>query len=97
MEDIRELYEELLLLCRNEVCSLHDYRILRESFERVIREKVQLVGLQTTDLAARINYLSNSVALDNKTRNALACLDCSNRLPDDTVVVIVAGPCLRTV
>ena len=71
MEDIRELYEELLLLCRNEVCSLHDYRILRESFERVIREKVQLVGLQTTDLAARINYLSNSVALDNKTRNAL--------------------------
>ena len=71
MEDIRELYEELLLLCRNEVCSLHDYRILRESFERVIREKVQLVGLQTTDLAARINYLSNSAALDNKTRNAL--------------------------
>ena len=71
MEDIRELYGELLLLCRNEVCSLHDYRILRESFERVIREKIQLVGLQTTDLAARINYFSNSAALDNKTRNAL--------------------------
>ena len=71
MEDIRELYGELLLLCRNEVCSLHDYRILRESFERVIREKIQLVGLQTTDLAARINYFSNSAALDNKIRNAL--------------------------
>ena len=71
MEDIRELYEELLLLCKNEVCSLHDYRILRESFERVLREKVRSVGLQATDLAARINYLSTSVALDDKTRNAL--------------------------
>lgn len=71
MEEIKELYEELLSLCTNEVCSLHDYRVLRESFERVIREKMRPVGLQATDLAARINYLSSSVALNDKTRNAL--------------------------
>ena len=71
MEEVRELYEELLSLCTNEVCSLHDYRVLRESFERVIREKMRPVGLQATDLAARINYLSSSAALGGKTRNAL--------------------------
>lgn len=71
MEDIRELYEELLSLCRKEVYSIHDYRVLRESFERVIREKMRPVGLQATDLAARINFLSSSAALDDKTRNAL--------------------------
>ena len=71
MEDIRELYEELLSLCKGGTCALQDYRYLRDSFERVIREKVHPVGLQTTDLAARINYLSSSVALDAKTRNAL--------------------------
>ena len=71
VEDIRELFEELLSLCKNEACALHDYRILRESFERVIREKVSSAALQTTDLAARINYLSNSMSLDSKTRNAL--------------------------
>lgn len=71
MEEVREFYEELLSLCTNEVCSLHDYRVLRESFERVIREKMRPVGLQATDLAARINYLSSLAALDDKTRNAL--------------------------
>ena len=71
MEEIRELYEELLSLCRKEACTMHDYRVLRESFERVIREKMRSVGLQATDLAARINYLSSSVALNDKTRNAL--------------------------
>lgn len=70
-EDIRELYEELLSLCKNEGCSLQDYRTLRESFERVIRERMCSVGLQATDLAARINYLSSSVGLDSKMRNAL--------------------------
>ena len=70
-EDIRELYEELLSLCKNEGCSLQDYRTLRESFERVIRERMCAVGLQATDLAARINYLSSSVGLDGKMRNAL--------------------------
>ena len=70
-EDIRELYEELLSLCKNEACSVQDYRILRESFERVMREKMRAVGLQATDLAARINYLSNLVSLDAKSRNAL--------------------------
>ena len=44
-EDIRELYEELLSLCQNEGCVLQDYRILRESFERVIRERMCAVGL----------------------------------------------------
>ena len=70
-EDIRELYEELLSLCKNEGCSLQDYRTLRESFERVIRERMCAVGLQATDLAARINYLSSSFGLDGKVRNAL--------------------------
>ena len=70
-EDIKELYEELLLLCKHEECSLQDYRILRGSFERIVREKMGFVGLQTTDLAAKINYLSNSVGWDNKMRNAL--------------------------
>ena len=70
-EDIKELYEELISLCKNEACSVQDYRILRESFERVMREKMRNVGLQTTDLAARINYLSNSLSLDAKSRNAL--------------------------
>ena len=70
-EDIKELYEELLLLCKHEECSLQDYRILRGSFERIVREKMGFVGLQATDLAAKINYLSNSVGWDNKMRNAL--------------------------
>ena len=70
-EDIKELYEELISLCKNEACSVQDYRTLRESFERVMREKMRNVGLQTTDLAARINYLSNSLSLDAKSRNAL--------------------------
>ena len=47
------------------------YRQLRESLERVVREKIQGNSLQTTDLAARINYVATQYGLDLKEQNQL--------------------------
>lgn len=49
----------------------HRYRSLRASFERVIREQMQHVSLQATDLAARINYVAALFSLNDECKNAL--------------------------
>ena len=70
--DVREIYLELWTLCVNqERPLLHRYRSLRASFERVIREQMQNVSLQATDLAARINYVAAQFSLDHAMTNAL--------------------------
>ncbi|MBR5541382.1 MAG: AAA family ATPase [Bacteroides sp.] len=71
-ETVRELFVELKMLCDKKECSLlHKYRSLRASFERVVREQMRNVSLQSTDLAARINYLAAQFSLDDSCRNAL--------------------------
>lgn len=51
-EEIEEYYEELYRLYIDENQPLERrYRQLRESLERVVREKIQGNSLQTTDLA----------------------------------------------
>lgn len=63
---------ELWTLCTNVECPLsYKYRMLRTSFERVIREQICQVGLQFTDLAARINYLVVQYGLTDEMRCAL--------------------------
>ena len=58
-EEIAEYYEELYRLYIDENQPLERrYRQLRESLERVVRERIQGNSLQTTDLAARINYVA---------------------------------------
>jgi len=70
--EIREIYLELWTLCTDTGCPLrHRYRLLRESFERVAREQMLNVSLQSTDLAARINYLSTQFSLKDPCKNAL--------------------------
>ena len=55
-EEIAEYYEELYRLYIDENQPLERrYRQLRESLERVVRERIQGNSLQITDLAARIN------------------------------------------
>ena len=71
-EEVREIYMELWMLCRDTKHPLrHRYRSLREAFERVSREQMQNVSLQSTDLAARINYLSVQFSLKERCKNAL--------------------------
>ena len=71
-EEIRDAYRELWMLCAERGHPLrHRYRSLREAFERVAREQMQNVSLQSTDLAARINYLSAQFALKDWCKNAL--------------------------
>ena len=71
-EEIKEIYLELWTLCADAGRPLrHRYRSLREAFERVSREQMQNVSLQSTDLAARINYLSVQFSLKEGCKNAL--------------------------
>ena len=71
-QEVREIYLELWALCTDNARPLrHRYRALRESFERVAREQMQNASLQTTDLAARINYLVAQFSLDGWCKNAL--------------------------
>ena len=71
-EEVREIYMELWMLCRDTKHPLrHRYRSLCEAFERVSREQMQNVSLQSTDLAARINYLSVQFSLKERCKNAL--------------------------
>ena len=71
-EEIEEYYEELYRLYVDENQPLERrYRQLRESLERVVREKIQGNSLQTTDLAARINYVATQYGLDLKEQNQL--------------------------
>lgn len=71
-EEVREIYLELWTLCQDAERPLrHRYRSLRDSFERVARERMHNVALQATDLAARINYLSTQYSLGDSAKNAL--------------------------
>lgn len=71
-EDIREIYLELWMLCKQaEHPLLSRYQTLRASFERIIREQMENVALQATDLAARISYLSTQFSLGASLTNAL--------------------------
>ena len=71
-EEIAEYYEELYRLSTDEDRPLERrYRQLRESLERVVRERMQGNRLQTTDLAARLNYIATRYGLDIKERNRL--------------------------
>ncbi len=71
-EEVREIYLSLWALCKDVERPLrHRYRSLRDSFERIARERMQNVALQATDLAARINYLGNQFSLAREQMNAL--------------------------
>ena len=71
-EEIAEYYEELYRLYIDEDQPFERrYRQLRESLERVVRERIQGNSLQTTDLAARINYVATQYELDIKEQNQL--------------------------
>ena len=71
-EEVREIYLSLWALCKDVERPLrHRYRSLRDTFERVARERMQNVALQATDLAARINYLGNQYSLSREQMNAL--------------------------
>ena len=71
-EQVREIYIVLWTLCQEVERPLrHRYRALRECFERMVREQMQNVALQATDLSARINYLAAQFALEDSVKNAL--------------------------
>lgn len=71
-EEIAEYYEELYRLYTEQDQPLERrYRQLRQSLERVVRERMQGNSLQTTDLAARINYVATQYDLDIKEQNRL--------------------------
>ena len=71
-EQVREIYIVLWTLCQEVERPLrHRYRALRECFERMVREQMQNVALQATDLSARINYLATQFALEDSVKNAL--------------------------
>ena len=71
-EQVREIYLVLWTLCQEVERPLrHRYRALRECFERMVREQMQNVALQATDLSARINYLATQFALEGSVKNAL--------------------------
>ena len=71
-EQVREIYLVLWTLCQEVERPLrHRYRALRECFERMVREQMQNVALQATDLSARINYLATQFALEDSVKNAL--------------------------
>ena len=71
-EQVWEIYLALWTLCQEVERPLrHRYRALRECFERMVREQMQNVALQATDLSARINYLATQFALEDSVKNAL--------------------------
>ena len=67
-----DAFGELWALCVDQGHSLlHKYRSLRASFERIVREQMQNVSLQATDLAARINYIAVQFSFDSECTHAL--------------------------
>ena len=71
-EEVREIYLELWSFCKDVERPLcHRYRSLRNLFERVVREQMQNISLQATDLTARINYLATQFSLEGWQKNAL--------------------------
>lgn len=71
-EEIAEYYEELHRLFLEKDQPLpRRYRQLREALERVVRKQMQGTNLQTTDLAARINYIATQFELEHWEQNQL--------------------------
>lgn len=71
-EEIAEYYEELHRLFQEKDQPLpRRYRQLREALERVVRKQMQGTSLQTTDLAARINYIATQFELEHWEQNQL--------------------------
>ncbi len=70
--EVRENYLELWRLCVDGDRPLvQKYRMLRDAFERFVRQRMLHTGLQATDLAARINYFVSQFSLDDRLKNAL--------------------------
>ena len=64
-DEIREYYEELFHLCNEESEPLkRRYRKLRELLERAVRSQMKGTSLQTTDFAARLNYVATMTKMD---------------------------------
>ncbi|MGL5937879.1 MAG: DEAD/DEAH box helicase [Phocaeicola sp.] len=71
-EEITEYYNELYDLATDEVLPLNvRYRRLRDSLERLFRNKMEGSGLQTTDLAARIAYITTQYELGGRAQYRL--------------------------
>ncbi|MGL4851859.1 MAG: DEAD/DEAH box helicase [Phocaeicola sp.] len=71
-EETTEYYNELYNLATHEELPLNiRYRRLRDSLERVFRSKMEGSGLQTTDLAARIAYITTQYELGGKAQYRL--------------------------
>ena len=72
IDNSTDAFEELWTLCVDQEHSLlHKYRSLRASFERIVREQMQNVSLQATDLAARINYIAVQFSFKDECTHAL--------------------------
>ena len=72
IDNSTDAFGELWVLCVDQGHSLlHKYRSLRASFERIVREQMQNVSLQATDLAARINYIAVQFSFDSECTHAL--------------------------
>ena len=71
-EQAWDIFQEIGVLVKDTNRPLrHRYKKLREIFERIVREQMQNVSLQATDLAARINYTAYKFGLENRCTNAL--------------------------
>ncbi|MGL5272623.1 MAG: DEAD/DEAH box helicase [Phocaeicola sp.] len=71
-EEIAEYYNELYNLATEQALPLNiRYRRLRDSLERLFRSKMEGSGLQTTDLAARIAYITTQYELGGKAQYRL--------------------------
>lgn len=89
IDNSTDAFGELWVLCVDQGHSLlHKYRSLRASFERIVREQMQNVSLQATDLAARINYIAVQFSFDSECTHALHTF----RLTSNDVLNCRKGP-----
>lgn len=72
MNECEEFYAQLQNIAQRESISLNSrFRHLRELLEHLVRSGIDAGTLQTTDLAARINYLCAKASLDGYSRSQL--------------------------
>ena len=64
-EEIREYYQELLNIYQGDQTLERKYRKMRELLERAVRSQIKDTSLQTTDFAARLNYVATMSNMDN--------------------------------
>lgn len=70
--EVREHYELLLAVCREETLPLHlCYRRMRELLEHLCRTQMEDGSLQMTDLSARINFVASKAGLTVAEQNRL--------------------------